>query len=255
MVVDPDRSPVTPQASQTNGDETKSPPEIWDFWLDGSHPAPDNMALDEALLLTSAGRGRPLLRVYEWDRPAVTIGYVQTYDAAPKEGYTVIRRPTGGGVVFHDHDVTYSVIAPAGHWLAESGRMESYGTVNRAVQQGLQRLSLTPDLAQEEMPKSVDRSRMVCFRTPTRYDVLANGRKIAGSAQRRMREGLLHQGSIHFGGPLPFRREEIVDCLCCGFRKELKVHLGHYVPAADVLAKGTALVAERYGTDAWNRRR
>ena len=213
------------------------------------------MALDEALLLTSGGRGRPLLRIYEWDRPAVTIGYVQTYDAAPGEGYAIIRRPTGGGVVFHDRDVTYSVVAPAGHWLAESGRLESYGIVNRAVLRGLASLAVAPDLAREEIPKSVNRSRMVCFRTPTRYDVLANGRKIAGSAQRRMREGLLHQGSINFGGPLPFPRGEIVNRLCCGFREELKIRLEEYVPSADVLAKAQALVAECYGTDAWNRKR
>jgi len=206
-------------------------------------------------LLTSGRHGRPLLRIYEWDRPAVTIGYVQAYDAAPKEGYTVIRRPTGGGVVFHDHDVTYSVVAPAGHWLAESGRLESYAIVNRAVLRGLESLALAPDLAREEISKSVDRSRMVCFQTPTRYDVLANGRKIAGSAQRRMREGLLHQGSIHFGGPLPFPRGEIVERLCRGFREELKIHLAEHVPPADVLEKGQVLVAERYGTDAWNRKR
>jgi lipoate-protein ligase A len=236
-------------------DVGKGAPDTWDLWLDEAHTPADNMALDEALLLTSAARGRPVLRVYEWDRPAVTIGYVQTHDAAPDDGFAVIRRPTGGGVVFHDHDVTYSVVVPAGHWLAGTDRLESYGIVNRAVQNGLGRLTIAPSLAQKDIAKTVDRSRMVCFQTPTRYDVLASGRKVAGSAQRRMREGLLHQGSIHFGGPLPFPRDRIVDLMCEGFREELGVSLVPYTPSEDVLATGQQLVRERYATDAWNRRR
>ena len=86
--------------------------EPWDFWIDGAHDPAFNMAADEALMLSAPLRGRPLLRFYEWDRPAVSIGYVQTIAAAP-EGYAAVRRPTGGGVVYHDYDFTYETIMPS----------------------------------------------------------------------------------------------------------------------------------------------
>ena len=99
--------------------------EPWDVWIDGAHDPALNMAADEALLLSAPWRGRPLLRFYEWDRPAVSIGYVQTIAAAP-EGYAAVRRPTGGGVVYHDFDFTYTVMFPAGHWLCDVDRVASY---------------------------------------------------------------------------------------------------------------------------------
>ena len=73
--------------------------ELWDFWQDGQHSPAFNMAADEVLLETACSRGRPLLRFYEWDRKAVSLGYVQSLSAAPA-GYAVVRRPTGGGVVY-----------------------------------------------------------------------------------------------------------------------------------------------------------
>ena len=126
-------------------------PEPWDLWLDENHEPAWNMAADEVLLTRAAARGRPLLRFYGWDRPAVTIGYVQNHDAAPAAGYTVIRRPTGGGVVFHDHDITYTAVFPPGHWLTRLDRMESYATVNRAVAAGLARIRIGAALANAEI--------------------------------------------------------------------------------------------------------
>ena len=111
--------------------------EAWDLWLDGPHPPAFNMAADEALLLGAPDRRRPLLRLYAWDRPAVSIGYIQRLDAAPP-GFAVVRRPTGGGVVYHDHDVTYTAVFPPDHPLNQLDRLKSYDDLNRAVQNGLQ---------------------------------------------------------------------------------------------------------------------
>lgn len=228
--------------------------EPWDVWEDGAHEPALNMAVDEALLLTAARRGRPLLRFYGWDRPAVSLGYVQRYDAAPP-GYAVVRRPTGGGVVFHDHDLTYTVVVPGGHWLAGLQRLESYHRVNGGVLAGLAHCGLSASLAAAEIPPHVDRQTMVCFRNPTRYDVLLGSRKVAGSAQRRTREGLLHQGSLHFGGPLPVPRAELLRALRRGFSEALGAELVPYVPDAALLSLAERLAAEKYGTEAWNRRR
>jgi lipoate-protein ligase A len=229
-------------------------PETWDLWQDGAHEPALNMALDEALLLTAAARRRPLLRFYAWDRPAVTLGYVQRHDAAPP-GFAVVRRLTGGGVVYHDHDFTYTVVVPEGHWLTGLDRLHSYRWINRSVQAGLERCRLSASLAAAEIPHQVDRLTMVCFQNPTRYDVLMDGRKIAGSAQRRTREGLLHQGSLHFGAPLPLPCVRLAEALSEGFRATLNLGFDPFIPAAATLALARQLVSEKYGTDAWNRRR
>jgi lipoate-protein ligase A len=228
--------------------------ERWDLLLDGDHSPSVNMALDEALLLTAPRRGRPLLRFYGWDRPAVSIGYVQRYDAAP-EGVEVVRRPTGGGVVYHDHDFTYTVVIPAGHWLTGLDRTRSYDWINRSVQDGLEQCNLKAHLADADIPHTVDRLTMVCFQNPTRYDILMDGVKVAGSAQRRLREGLLHQGSIHFGGPLPISRNKLADALLDGFRNVLNIETIPFILPADVRTLAGTLGTERYNNDAWNHRR
>jgi lipoate-protein ligase A len=212
------------------------------------------MAADEALLETAAARGRPLLRLYGWETAAVTIGYPQPHAAAPA-GWIAIRRPTGGGVVYHDHDVTYTVVVPAGHWLTGTDRLQSYAFINRAVLAGLERLAIAGSLAREDIPGHIDRRTMVCFTTPTRYDILAGDRKLAGSAQRRTRHGILHQGSIHFGGPAPLPREEIRAAVVDGFRRAAGARFEPFTPGPELLALAARLEAERYGTDAWNRRK
>lgn len=229
-------------------------PEDWDFWPDGDHAPALNMALDEALLLTAARRARPLLRFYGWDRPAVSIGYTQHAAAAPA-GFAMVRRPTGGGVVYHDVDFTYTVVIPANHWLNTVDRIASYAFINHAVLNGLARCRVSGTLATAEIPASVDRHRMVCFQTPTRYDVLAAGRKVAGSAQRRTRDGILHQGSLHFGGPLPCPKTELARALLDGFQDQAHAVPCTFTPPADLLQLAERLARERYATAAWNHRR
>jgi len=227
----------------------------WLLWRDGAHSPAFNMAADEAMLLTAKERGLPVLRVYAWDRPAVSIGYVQRLSAAPQEGFTIVRRPTGGGVVYHDHDFTYTVVAPAGHWLVDVDRMQSYGHVNRAVALGLQYESIPAELSSLEIPHTVDRASMVCFTNPTRYDVMAGDRKIAGSAQRRTRDGILHQGSIHFGESDPLTREQLTELLLRGFREHLHAELIPFEPEPEFIAFVDKMVRDRYDTDEWNARR
>ena len=229
-------------------------PETWDFWDDSAHEPALNMAFDEALLATAAARERPLLRFYEWDRPAVTIGYVQRFDAAPT-GFAVVRRPTGGGIVYHDVDFTYSVIIPPEHWLSGLDRTHSYRWINRAVQAGLHRCRMTAALADAEIAGTVDRLTMICFANPTRYDILMDGRKVAGSAQRRTRQGILHQGSLHFGGPLPMDRDILGRALTEGFRTTLHLTLQPFTADADLCRLAETMRTEKYAKPAWNRRR
>ncbi len=228
--------------------------ETWLFWNDGPHEPPWNMAADEALLQEAPARKTPLLRCYAWSRPAVSIGYVQTLEAAPA-GYAAVRRPTGGGVVYHDYDFTFSVTFPMGHWLTGLDRMASYNWLNRSLQRALESLGFPAQLSAQEIPHQVDRARMVCFTNPTRYDLLLEGRKIAGSAQRRTADGLLHQASLHWGRPLPVERPALTEALRQGLREVMEVETLPYSPEEPLLQHIQDLVTTKYGTDDWNRLR
>ncbi len=229
--------------------------EFWKLWSDGPRSAAMNMAVDETLLLTAAERGVPVLRFYAWEcERVVSIGYVQRADAVPA-GYQFVRRPTGGGVVHHDFDFTYSVAVPNGHWLTGLDRTMSYDWINRSVQEGLRSLRVAAALADQEIGGQVDRGTMVCFANPTRYDLLLDGRKIAGSAQRRTREGILHQGSLHFGGPLPVPRDCLADALAAGFATTLNLVLEPFCPDETMLAFAEELAREKYAAADWNHRR
>lgn len=228
--------------------------ESWNFWNDGAHSPAWNMAADEALLLAAPAAGVPTLRCYAWDRPAVSIGYVQRLEAAP-QGVAAVRRPTGGGVVWHDFDYTFSVAFPMGHWLTGLDRIRSYDCLNHALQRALELLGFSARLSAQEISHSVDRATMVCFTNPTRYDLLLDGRKIAGSAQRRTAEGLLHQASLHFGKPLPVAREALTAALLRGLAEVMEIATQPFAPSTELLSSIETLVTTKYGTDAWNRLR
>jgi lipoate-protein ligase A len=176
--------------------------ENWFLWDDGARPPQENMDVDLELLKKSVpGLSAPIVRFYDWDRPSVTIGYVKKPEAVPERArYTVVKRPTGGGIVYHDNEFTYSVVAPASHWISELDRVESYHVIHRVIVRALAGIGLEC-LLSDTKDNSSDRATMRCFTTPTKYDVLALDaagapRKVAGAAQRRTREGILHQGSI-----------------------------------------------------------
>lgn len=165
------------------------------FFLDTGKGEPAwNMAVDEALLLAVAKIGKPVLRFYGWTEPAATFGYFQHHAdiAAWTPLRPLIRRPTGGGLVPHDADWTYSVIIPPSHPWYELRAVESYLQLHRWVTAALRAANISAELAlsaRKEIPGQ-------CFAGAEQYDVLVGGRKVAGAAQRRAREGLLIQGSI-----------------------------------------------------------
>lgn len=230
-------------------------PERWDLWDDCAREPALNMALDVALLDDAAQRGRPLLRFYQWDRPAVSIGYHQNADSAPTDRYAVVRRPTGGGVVYHDHDFTYTVVVPQVHWLTRKDRNASYRYINDAVSAGLRQCGFTADLSDAEIRSGVNRRAMVCFEHPTRYDIVMNGHKIAGSAQRRTKQGMIHQGSIHFGAPLPVPRDVLANALRRGFEQHLRIAFELFVPDDALARRARQLVDAHFGQYTWNYRR
>jgi lipoate-protein ligase A len=155
------------------------------------HAAAMNMALDEALLRLARTAA---LRVYGWREPAVSLGYFTKYApvAAAWAGRAIVRRTTGGGVVPHGEDITYTLTMPISHPLARMNARESYEAVHAALARWLTRRGMASSLA----GPAPGAGNGVCFESPVEADVLGAGRKLAGAAQRRTREGLLFQGSV-----------------------------------------------------------
>jgi len=153
-----------------------------------------NMATDDYLLRVIGECGTPMLRFYAWDRQAVSFGYFQAHGdiATWTSVRPLVRRPTGGGLVSHVSDWTYSLAVPRSHaWYRLKAR-ESYARVHRWVSESLKRVGIRSALAEKAIPSGPGQ----CFLGAEQHDILLDGRKIAGAAQRRTSGGLLIQGSV-----------------------------------------------------------
>jgi lipoate-protein ligase A len=188
----------------------------WRFINTGNGEAAFNMALDEALLLVhEAGAGLPMLRVYGWYQPTLSLGYAQDarrevdLAACQAQGVAVVRRPTGGRAVLHDQEVTYSVIMPL---LADgpSTITEHYRRIGMALAAALQSLGVPVHLARPQVRAALARALAspACFAALARYELSAAGKKIVGSAQKRAQRALLQHGSI----PLWLDRQRLFQC-------------------------------------------
>jgi lipoyl(octanoyl) transferase len=202
------------------------------------HGAALNMAIDESLLRTVRG---PLLRIYRWSRPAVSFGYFGKIAEAEQlwPGREPVRRWTGGGIVPHGEDITYTLIVPPDHALFRIGPVESY----RAIHACVARVLAGASLAAAAAPKASD----ACFANPVQHDILIGGQKAAGAAQRRSRAGMLHQGSIQCADP-----DEAASALPAAFSRG---PIARRPLSPGELAAAARLAEQRYATDAWLRRR
>ncbi len=214
--------------------------ETWGFLRSPAAGAAWNMALDEALLQTAAKRGRPLLRVYAWEKPSVSFGYFQKFPAPLAERHDVVRRPTGGGVVYHVRDTTYTVVVPPAHTLYAMKTADAYCALHQAVAAAFQ-----SPLALHQAPIHSPQGQYECFQRPVHGDVVADGRKLAGGAQRRTKSGLLHQGSI--------AAKLSVDQIKHGFQEALGIEFEIYELTDPERTQAEKLVREKYAIDAWNR--
>jgi lipoate-protein ligase A len=138
----------------------------------------------------------PVLRLYEWNVPAVSLGYFQPATLAP-EGRPFVRRYTGGGLVDHAQDITYTIVLPREHPWMQLSMPESYCQIHLGVQAVLQQSGVASELT----PEAATTESEACFQKPVRFDIVAADKKLSGAAQRRSREGMLHQGSILLADP------------------------------------------------------
>src|SRR5271154_6560583 len=166
----------------------------WLLLNSGKCDAAFNMALDEALLENVSQLGKPVLRFYGWTEPAATFGYFQKFSQVERATLLrpLIRRPTGGGIVPHDADWTYSFIVPPNHEWDSLKAIESYRRIHEWIQNAFAKLKIETELA----PCCKKSSPGQCFVGYEKSDLLWHKKKIAGAAQRRNKLGLLIQGSI-----------------------------------------------------------
>lgn len=171
---------------------------IWRLLRTRPLPAADNMALDEALMGRARATGESVLRIYEWERPSLSLGRNQrargAYDLrrAAEAGITMVRRMTGGRALLHHREVTYSVTSPA---AARESIRESYAWINRLLLDGLSRLGVTAGVADGGKRAPIP-DATPCFEQPAAGELVVGGRKLVGSAQWRDAGAMLQHGSI-----------------------------------------------------------
>lgn len=182
---------------------------MWKIFDSGIKNAEENMNLDAALLENLKKNDDPILHLYDWSKKSATYGYfINTKDflnleVAKELDLDLARRPTGGGIVFHTNDLAFSVLVPADHPGYSENTLENYQFVNNKVIEAIQllleesKLSLLP-----QDPQPLDTAcKNFCMAKPTIYDVMFGGKKVAGAAQRRRKQGFLHQGTISIAFP------------------------------------------------------
>lgn len=228
-----------------------TPSQTWFHLPSGPGDPARNMAWDEALLESATRSDGPVLRLYGWTAPAATFGYSQRYTAVERMTALrpLIRRPTGGGVVPHDRDWTYTLVFPPIHpWYALRAR-DSYERVHRWIQASLGSLGLATALAATPAAGAPTH----CFVRAEQFDVLFDGMKVAGAAQRRTRDGLLIQGSVQ--PPPGADRPAWERALLNYATQEWGVYWVVLAPDAELEARVEALVGGKYGQPDYHRRR
>ncbi|MBI5141992.1 MAG: lipoate--protein ligase family protein [Nitrospirae bacterium] len=254
------------------------------------------MAVDEALAhSTRTGISPPVLRLYRWDRPTLSLGYFQKIDAevnrayCAEHGIPIVRRLTGGRAILHQTDeLTYSFTAPFTQPEFASGLKESYLAISGALMIALRSLGIPAEMAPPPRTSRPDRNP-VCFQSLSLAEAAVDGRKIIGSAQKRWPDGLMQHGSIPMTidtgtlyNSLAFESDEarnramaaagckmsglmalngnvtneaLTAAIAQGFEAAFGISLQMALLTPDEESRTQRLVDDRYGNEEWNERR
>lgn len=235
--------------------------------VEGAAAAAVNMARDEAVFKAAADGG-VTLRFYGWRPWAFSLGYFQRYaqfERFEREGIPIVRRPSGGGAIYHADELTYSLVGPCGGVPFGRRAAEVFERVHGALCAGLSALGVEAELSDGPSGESP----AICFSRPQKYDVVVGGRKLLGSAQRRKGGMFLQHGSLPLS-PNRFapeavslgetvgeavERERIVEALAAAFEGSFGVEFVRASLTEAEEAEAAVLAAEKYGREEWNRRR
>jgi len=221
---------------------------------DAPHSASMNMSIDEALLESAS---IPTIRFYRWHSPALSFGYFGKFSdvAIHAVERDLVRRWTGGGIVFHGDDLTYSIVIPASDPAFDESSITLYEKIHHALADALNGVGeravvgggADPGRIALSKHATVNASGHNCFANPVRADVMMDGRKIAGAAQRRTRRGLLQQGSIQC---IPMKSH-----LAQNFAQALSANCIEVVANEQILQRAQEIAQQKYGTESWLRMR
>jgi len=229
-----------------------------------------NMAVDDLLLEQASLGEAACLRLYAWDRPTLSLGYFQSLDEVPPQeraGAAIVRRPTGGGAILHDRELTYAVAVA--RQVIDGPAL--YDRVNRAVLRAVRALGIEADVRGRQPSSRAQHGPFFCFARAGATDIIARSRKLAGGAQRRRRGAVLQHGSVlletgepgaigvaqALGTPVAFDR--LAAEMVRGFEAEFDARLTPGDLSAEEAERAEQIRRRRYGTRAWlergNRRR
>lgn len=178
---------------------------FWRFIDTGPCSAAYNMALDEAIATAvRKDLSPPVLRIYGWDKTSVSIGVFQKtgdidFDYCKKKNIPIVRRPTGGRAILHKDEITYSFSAKTLNGIFSKGLFDSYKKICSALSHAITKIGLVPQpkLCKKNLKQHVQTIRNpLCFHSISHGEIMINGNKIVGSAQKRWPDGMLQQGSI-----------------------------------------------------------
>lgn len=275
--------------------------EQWRYILTEPMSPAMNMAIDEAILtLHSEGKVPPTIRFYTWNPATLSIGYFQKaekeidMETVQARNLGFVRRPTGGRAVLHDQELTYSVVVSENHPKMPSSVTEAYKVISMGLLHGFQELGLNAEMVslanEEEKEKYSSPGSSACFDSPSWYELVVEGRKVAGSAQTRQKGVILQHGSILLDMDVellfsllkfPSERvkqrmidsfvqkavtinevsgrqvtlEEAIEAFYKGFASGLDLSLVAEPLTAEELALAEELAQTRYATHEWNFRR
>jgi lipoate-protein ligase A len=217
----------------------------WRLLDTGAHIGAYNMAVDEELLARAqAGERVPVLRFYAWDPAAVSVGRFQKIEeavnagACKQRGIDIVRRITGGRAVLHHRELTYSIIARTDDPVFPTTVLGTYKLIAAGLLQGLKNLGISAEMVSRSNRHAAlvkkDAKDPACFSSPSWYEILVHGRKIIGSAQRRLSGAFLQHGSILMDYDAALEAEIIPGGCSGGVVTSIRHELGGDVPLEEV---------------------
>jgi lipoate-protein ligase A len=208
---------------------------IWRVIIDESLPGIENMARDAMALEDSRKNEEPqtILRFYRWIIPTLSLGNKQDVEKAVNldfcrdNGVDIVRRPTGGGAVLHHLELTYSIVSNDTEVFPHQSILETYKLIAAALAKGLSNLGIHSEamvqlIDREEHRKNYIQSPVPCFTAPSHYEICVKGKKIIGSAQKRLKPAFLQHGSIPYqynwslqAGTMNAKEDELQASMTC----------------------------------------
>ncbi len=200
------------------------------------------MSIDQAILESTAVSGQTTLRFYRWTPATLSLGYFQKAknrdSHSPSIDCPIVRRASGGGAIVHDDELTYSLCVATAGTIAKAS-VDLYDIVHHAIRKSLAEQGIAVSLYEATADETVKASKddpFLCFQRRAVGDLICDGAKVGGSAQRRLKNTLIQHGSLllsksEFAPELPGLKEQSgvevdVQCLIDGVRQRLEETLG-----------------------------